>query len=625
MCGIFGKYGKVLEPAAAIKTYELLKNRGPDDFGTENWSLPSGHLVLGHTRLSIIDLSKAGHQPMFSQSTRLAIVFNGEIYNYQELRVELVKLGFDFISNSDTEVLLAAWEAWGKKCLQHLVGMFSFAIYDQNDAKIYCVRDPFGIKPFFYSCKNGFSFASEIPALLELLDEKPKPNLQRAYDYLVYGRYDDEASSFYEGVHHLLPGHLLTVDLANNAAIKIERWYSLSIDKNESVAYEDAVSSVRELFLNNVRLHLRSDVPVGAALSGGLDSSAVVCAMRYLEPEMPIHTFTYVASGTPIDEWDWADKINAHVGAIPHKVHVSPEELARDLDDMIRAQGEPFGSTSIYAQYRVFQHAKEQGIKVTLDGQGADEMLAGYNGYPKDYLQSLKEEYRYGQMLNFLWHWAKWPGRSNKKASKLLVSAFIPKWLMATARRLSGQAPTPKWLNINALREAGVVTGFRERTILPEARGRRLAESLRAALSGKGLASLLRHGDRNSMRWSIEGRVPFLTPSLTEYLLSLPEEYLLSNDGETKHIFRAAMRGIVPDEVLDRKDKIGFETPELQWLVSLEEHIDVWVGAASGIPFLIEAQCRKEVADVLSGKKTFSWQVWRLINYCRWWQLQSVS
>lgn len=624
MCGIFGAFNtsSACEKEQWRAVLDALRHRGPDDLGVEDVVTPYGSLVLGHTRLSIIDLSGGGHQPMHSADGRWVIVFNGEIYNYRELRVELSALGERFATDSDTEVLLAAWVRWGSACLQRLTGMFAFGVFDRKEQKLTCARDAFGIKPFFYSANNGFGFASELPALLSILDKRPEPNVQRAYDYLVYGRYDDEAATFYKGIQNLLPGHLITVDLANNAAIKIECWHSLSIDRNESVSYGEAVSEVRELFLNNIRLHLRSDVPVGAALSGGLDSSAVVCAMRYLEPDMPIHTFTYVASGTSIDEEYWADRVNDHIGAIPHKVHVTPDELAKDLDDMIRSQGEPFGSTSIYAQYRVFQCAKEAGIKVTLDGQGADEMLAGYSGYPQAYLQSLKDRSQYWQMLLFLWCWTKWPGRTKKQALKFFVAPFIPSWLKETARKLNGQNSAPEWLNLDALKEAGAATGFPEREISPEGRGRRLVEALRQALLGQGLASLLRHGDRNSMRWSIESRVPFLTADLASYLLSLPEEYLISSDGETKHIFRAAMRGIVPDEILDRKDKIGFETPEQKWLNVLAGQIEGWMAVASKIPFLNAEICKQEVAQIISGKKSFSWQAWRLINYCRWWQLQ---
>ena len=369
MCGIFGSFNR--NPSARFDAQlqaaqRLLRHRGPNDHGLQHIAVAGGQVALGQTRLSIIDLTSGGHQPMSSRDGRYTIVFNGEIYNYKELREELKAQGCRFTSDSDTEVLLAAWTAWEAACLPRLVGMFSFAVLDRQSATLTCVRDAFGIKPFFYAQENGdFLFASEAPALLALRSAKAQLNWQRAYDYLVYGVYDSNEETFFDGVLQLSAGHLLVVDLSARMVATPKRWWAPRIAERRDLSFEEAAERVRENFLQSIRLHLRSDVPLGAALSGGVDSSAVVCAMRHVAPDHAIHTFTYVAAGSELNEEKWADLVNRHVGAVAHKVVVTPQELARDLDDMIRTQGEPFGSTSIYAQYRVYQAAKDKHLGET--------------------------------------------------------------------------------------------------------------------------------------------------------------------------------------------------------------------------------------------------------------------
>lgn len=622
MCGITGGWW-LRRPDALddrlTRALSAMRRRGPDDSGYELYQAMKGVAALGHTRLSILDLSSAGHQPMQSADRRFSIVFNGEIYNYRELRSELQSLGHSFISDSDTEVLLAAWIQWGRTCLSRLAGMFAFVVLDRKENTLNCVRDAFGIKPFFYAAQDGdFYFASEIPALKELLPSKLVLSWQRAYDYLAHGDYDSSADTFFEGITHLLPGHLFTVDLQTGRVTEPERWWAPRIVERTDLSFTDATEMVREQFLQNIRLHLRSDVALGAALSGGIDSSAVVCAMRHVEPDLPIHTFSYIAAGSEMSEEAWVDLINTHVSAVPHKISVGSDELVRDLDSMILAQGEPFGSTSIYAQYRVFQLARESGVTVTLDGQGADEMLAGYNGYPGQRLRSLVEKGRLAEAASFLNEWAKWPGRSRTSGVKNLAGQMVEGRLYELLRSLSGIGSMPRWLNEAPLVEHGVIGRFpRQRSSFDES-GRRVMAELGLSLTRRGLPALLRHGDRNSMRFSVESRVPFLTLDMVNLLLSLPEHYLISEKGETKHVFRAAMRGIVPDDVLDRRDKIGFATPEHAWLLSMADTVRGWLREDLQLPFFNQAEVLREFELIIAGKKPFSWQVWRWINFSRW-------
>ena len=607
--------------ASLPQALHAMRHRGPDDRGQDLFPVGAATLGLAQARLSIIDLSAGGHQPMHSRDQRWSIVFNGEIYNYRELRTELQAAGHRFVSDSDTEVLLAAWAQWGRACLPRLAGMFAFAVYDRQQQSLTCVRDAFGIKPFFYSSgAEGFRFASEVPALLTLLPGKPQLNWQRAYDYLVHGDYDSGPDSFFAGVHHLLPGHWLHVDMTTGKSTEPQRWWVPRIQERPGWHFDDAVEQVREQFLSNIRLHLRSDVPLGAALSGGIDSSAVVCAMRHVEPDLPIHTFSFIAAGSDVNEEHWVDRINAHVGAISHKVTATGAELARDLDDMIRAQGEPFGSTSIYAQYRVFQRAKEQGVTVTLDGQGADEMLAGYSGYPGQRLRGMLETGHLGHAWTFWNAWAQWPGRSRMLGAKWLASEMTQGGLHELLHLINGRNSVPDWVRADLLREAKVHMRVPRQRPSGAQPGRRVMAELALALSRRGLPALLRHGDRNAMRFSVESRVPFLTLDMVDSLLSMPEEFLISPQGETKHVFRSAMRGIVPDDVLNRRDKIGFATPEKNWLLGMAPTVRDWLRADLGLAFFDQAKVSQEFDRVAAGKKPFSWQVWRWIGFSRWYQ-----
>lgn len=639
MCGIFGYYAvnsqiKQEEIDERLKAALInLRHRGPDDNGIEALPINNNEdssvkqLYLGHTRLSIIDLSTAGHQPMYSKDGRFCLIFNGEIYNYKEIKEELLTKNYHFKTDSDTEVLIAAWQHWGANGINRLVGMFAFVVYDRQDSTLTLVRDAFGIKPIFYLHTNEeLCFASEVSAISSLINIKLTPNLNQAYNYLTTGEYDYGDTTFYSGVKQLMPGHLIRFDLKSNKLDMINRWWWPSIKERSDLTFKEAAAELREIFLKNIRMHLRSDVPVGAALSGGLDSSAVVCAMRFVDPNIPINTFTYVDRGSAINEEKWADIVNKHVSAIPHKVLVDPNDLGNDIEDLIKTQGEPFGGTSIYAQYRVFKEARETGVIVTLDGQGADELLAGYNGYPHGYVLSLYENKEYVKIVRFLRKWAEWPSRSYLQAFRLIATITLPPKILAFLLKIFNKNPLfPEWIDKNFVINNKFKTEFYGSYLrTEEGKGRRLVEQLRSALTLSGLSPLLRHGDRDSMRWSVESRVPFLTTELAEFVLSLPESYLLSEDGQTKHIFRESMRGIVPDEILDRRDKIGFETPEFSWLFNQKNLINN-LFKAEQLKILNSKISKKEVNEVLNGDKKFGRHVWRLINYSYWYQVNFNS
>jgi len=334
-----------------------------------------------------------------------------------------------------------------------------------------------------------------------------------------------------------------------------------------------------------------------------------VCAIRRIEPDAPIHTFSFVARGSAVDEEKWADIVNETVGANGHKVVVDPAELAGDLDDMIRIQDEPFGGTSIYAQYRVFRLVREAGVTVTLDGQGADEVLAGYHGYPGPRLNSLYERRDFSGFARLLRNWSLAPGRSRARGFAEFLGQRVPRRMRGVALGMVGRSVSPPWLDSRQLRANGVRVENWGVPRSPEGRGRRLAEALRTALTDGGMQSLLRHGDRNAMRWSVESRVPFLTIPLAEFLLSLPENYLLS-DG---------------DSILDRQDKVGFATPEQAWLTTIAPTVRLWIAEAPRLPFVRQEWLKSRFEAVLAGDRPLDGTLWRFINFYRWYQIRNLT
>jgi len=610
---------------------DALNNRGPDDLGFLAWSgkeearvskyfepIEDNLVTFIHRRLSVLDLSPGGWQPMGTVDGRYYIIFNGEIYNYLELQNKLKDLGYSFNSHSDTEVLLAAYAQWGSDALNSLVGMFAFAILDTLKKELFLARDCFGIKPLYYTYyQNGLVFASEIKAILKIPGIDRRVNPQRLYDYLRSGLTDYGSETLFANIKQLPPAHFLKVSLDRPQQPQIHRYWQLETSQHSQLSFSDAASCLRQLFLKNINLHLRSDVPVGAALSGGIDSSAIVMAMRHLNPNQEIHTFSYIAEDKALSEEKWVDLALQKAGTIGHKVQPLPTELISDLDRLIELQDEPFGSTSIYAQYRVFQTAKQAGIKVMLDGQGADELLGGYRPYIAARFASLLRQGKWIDASQFWQKALKLPEMTQKSLLMQAAKLLLPPSLQVPLRQLVKKDVMPIWLNSKwfADRELGIDTGSTH-----SSSEEILREQLYYACTKISLPMLLRYEDRNSMAHSIESRVPFLTPALVEFIFSLPEQFIIANDGTSKAIFRQAMRGIVPDPILDRKDKIGFATPEQSWLTTLNPWVDriLQSDIAAEIPAFNLESIRSEFQAVLQGSSPFDFRIWRWLNLILW-------
>ena len=628
MCGFVAIINGQGESINLIEIINTIQHRGPDDRGWCEWSngniqrgrdakVLTGEVLLGHVRLSIIDLTDAGWQPMSSADNRYHIVFNGEIYNYLELRSELEMCGHVFHTHTDTEVLLVALVEWGVDALVKLRGMFAFCFFDSSRRELLLARDFFGIKPLYFSeITGGVAFASEQKALLQLPGVGKHINSQALYEYLSMGVTDHGTGGLLTDIKQLLPAHFLRVSIDNPKKLVPICYWKIDINNRIAPEFDVAVKRVRELFLQSVALHLRSDVPIGTALSGGIDSSAIVCAVRHLNPDQEIHTFSFIADDERISEEVWVDVVNKYVNAIPHKVRATREEMVSDLEDLIHAQGEPFGSTSIYAQYRVFKEAAANHIKVMLDGQGADEMLGGYVSYQGSRLASLLKQMDFIGAASFLRASSKWPGRSKAQLAMHAAREVLPDWARGVARRLISKGVPPNWLSKEWIDTENI-------NVRPHlTKGTYDVEILRASLLKtlqiSSVPHLLRYEDRNSMRFSIESRVPFLYTDLVEYLFSLPEEYLIAPDGTSKYVFREAMRGIVPDAILDRRDKIGFETPEHNWLTKMDQWVTGRLAQGDQLGCFQMDELRSEWALVVSGHASFNFRYWRWLNAIEW-------
>lgn len=631
MCGIGGfinfTNSSSFDNKDLITIGSRIQHRGPDDCGyfildhdlTPSLSResPSFHksvkVGMVHRRLSIIDLSDSGWQPMGTSDLKYFIVFNGEIYNYKEIRIEIEnRFRISFTSTSDTEVLLYFLIHYGPEKLDQLTGMFAFAFVDLVQRKLIFGRDPFGIKPLYYSLtEDSLLFASEIKSILSVSKET-RANNSRIFDYLHYGRTDHGDETMFEGIIQVAPGSFVTYDVENNC-INSKRYWTLDLDKKFEGSYDEAVKKVRETFLKNIELHLRSDVTVGTTLSGGIDSSSIVSAIRYLYEDREIHTFSYVAKDSNLNEESWIDRINSDLNCNSFKTAPDPKEFLDDIIQLINYQDEPFGSTSIYAQKKIFELVNRKKIKVILGGQGADDLFAGYRHLVDFRMYSLINGRNYSKFFNLL--------NTNFGND---IPAFTKNLILKlfAIQNKNFKKILRKWINTNSHKSLNNRWFLEQGIEFEDPKSFQsqfeLIKKLRERIEEHGLPWLLRYEDRNSMLYSIESRVPFLTTDLAQLAISLPESYLISDDGVTKCVFREAMKGITPEYILNRKDKIGFETPEKFWLMQNNNWVVETILEMNEIPFVNIEELRKEWEAIKNGKKLYDRSFWRKLNLGLW-------
>ena len=552
------------------KMAAALQHRGPD--GEKIWINPNGLAGLSHRRLSIIDLSNAAGQPMHftpslaingeGVSPRYTVIHNGEIYNYIELKESLQKQGYSFRTGSDTEVILAAYDHYNDECVEYFDGMFAFAIWDEEEQELFAARDRFGEKPFFYS-SNGdkFVFGSEMKALWAAGIER-KTNFQMLFNFITIGYVDNPGrpeETFFENIFKLPPASRLYYTPDTQELI-IDKYWDIDLSiQNKMITDEQVLEQFNHLFSTSVKRRLRSDVSIGTSLSGGLDSSSVVATVSALTTkDSRLSSFTATFPGFDKDESAYAAVVAKQFGLKQHTVEIDADDFVNDWEKFLHHQEEPFGSASAYAQYKVFELARQHNLTVLLDGQGADETLAGYSKYYKWYWQELFQKRNLIRSKEL--KAAKKMGVQETFGFKNVIAALFPDIASVILER--------QYL-VNALRHDELTKEF----VHLQSKEAYYSTPVNFNLNGvlyfntciHGLQELLRYADRNSMAHGREVRLPFLSHELVEFIFSLPPNFKIRN-GWTKWILRQNVAQQLPDDIVWRKNKIGFEPPQKKWM-----------------------------------------------------------
>jgi asparagine synthase (glutamine-hydrolysing) len=654
MCGIAGFITKrqraTVEQVRAMT--DRLRHRGPNAEGVllvdtrtaATWSgegaqpVANFDLALGHRRLSILDLSDAGRQPMRAAQRRHWLIYNGEIYNYVELRAELKQLGHAFHTGTDTEVLLAAYSEWGIACLQRFNGMWAFALWDEERGELVLARDRMGVKPLYYASGDGwFVFGSEIKALLAHPRVPRAPNSSVIYDFLSLRLADHSDETFFAGIHRVPAAHYLVVRPGDEP--QLQRYWdahpSFSLESSPDEERE-GIARFRELFEDAVRVRLRTDVPLGTCLSGGVDSSSIVTTANQLMFDDPHldraivgerqRTFSACFEDQRFDERAFIDSVIAKTGASTHRVFPSGERLWDDLPTLLDHMDEPFHSTSQYSQFCVMRLVSESGVTVTLDGQGADELMAGYPTYHSVMLANLLHARRFGAAAREALATWRMSGRGRTGPELLARTGYglLPPALTTPLRT----AVAPYFTSYSAEgRSLQVIRDdlhdhYGERRLewlaARSASMHDLGKRLYADVFQFSLPALMRYADRNSMAFSIESRMPLLDYRLVEHIFSLPLSMII-RDGWTKWVFRQAMDGRLPPEIQWRKDKMGFVTPEGVWIRSGAKQIkEVLSGKLRAADYLDERKLRSRLDEFVDGTTESA----RYTDVFRWYILE---
>jgi asparagine synthase (glutamine-hydrolysing) len=598
MCGIAGIVDKSFNPVSKSLISGITNKvayRGPD---AEGYYF-NDNLSLGHRRLSIIDLSKLGEQPMNWEDDYI-IVFNGEIYNYIEIKKELISAGYTFKTSSDTEVILAAYDKWGQECIHKFNGMWAFCIYDKIKSILFCSRDRFGIKPFYYfNSRVYFAFGSEIQQLLQFT--KFKANIKTLINYLVLSVENYSEETFFQDIKELPSSHNLIYNIKNNV-FKIERYYTIKIHSNlTKLPLEETANLYLSQLNSSVSYRLRSDVKVGTCLSGGLDSSAIAAIAALQHKNITDDKFcaiTAQSTNPKNDETDYARQVvlNSDLEWICTKPSV--EEYKNYLPEVVRTQQEPFGGPSIMMQYFVFNIAKRHGIKVLLDGQGGDESLLGYERYYPAFLLSLPLSEKIKGFSSMV-------SNSRLSVKELLAYHFYFTHANLRIRRLlhNHSFIKPTYLDLvdrNLIRE--IAHSYKD------IKAMQILEFTKTQLP-----PLLKYEDKNSMRNSIESRLPFLDYNLVEFSLSLNDNFKIM-EGWTKYVLRKAVSKIIPISIAWRKNKIGFEAP-----------VNHWLNFQSDFEVIKNSNILNQIAEINKIKRPSSKIHWKLLNIALWEKEFNVS
>lgn len=660
MCGIFAVFNLDHKPVSVNGLFEAsysIRHRGPDDEGfllidtaTGNVEPRKGPDSVAHfgdipdirkqidtnydlgfvfRRLSILDLSSHGHQPMSDNDRDYWIIFNGEIYNYIEIRGELESLGYKFRSGTDTEVIINSYKQWGEECFKKFNGMWGMILYDKKKKKLLCSRDRFGVKPLYYYFdeKNPtiLILASEFKSIIKYLQTTGFRNFSinqnAVYDYFIYSFVDHSSETFLGNLHNLDASTILTVE---GGRLDFRKYFEVNVN-TETVTYsksdfERYSKEFNELFTDSIRLRLRTDVSVGSCLSGGLDSSSIVCVINKLIQTDPNinrdvigtlqKTFSAVYHDKAADESEFIKEIVNFTKCDAHYIYPNSEDLVKDVERFIYHLDEPFVSTSMYAQWNVMKLAHYNGVTVLLDGQGSDEIFAGYEVYYAFLYTQLLKSMRLFSFSGELM-------RNFSKGMKIISRGA--KFYFKNKKQAKAQGTELEYIKNDFIEKNA------SRNVLNFRTSSNLQTRLFEDLTKYSLPNLLRYEDRNSMAFSIEARTPFLDYRLVEFAMNLPVNYKI-HKGYSKWVLRDAMKNEVPAKVIWRKDKKGFPTPEAQWLKTLKsEIISTLSSEAQHLDsFLDTKRIINEYDNILSNPDIKTNFLWKVYNYAKWKQIFEI-
>ena len=621
MCGLTGHFGISINgrlDRGMKSSLEDLYHRGPDGKDTFYNEHEKVSIALGHTRLSIIDLTFSENQPIMSKDKRFVMVFNGEIYNYNDLKEELKANGTFFDSLSDSEVLVEAWAKWHQDCLKKIQGMYAFVIIDLLKNEIFLVRDHCGIKPLYYAIQEGtIFFSSEPKALSRLLNRKVNLDDVQIINYLTLGIDSFGDETYFQGIKQVLPGHYVKANIVSgNLICNTNQFWTIQIQDEFEMSKEEISEHLYELLRGVTRAHMQSDVPLGMTLSGGVDSSILALLAKSLSANGELNTFSFISNDMSVSEKHWVDLINQKSNSNSHFARINQSELIDNLIDFIDCQGEPVRTPSGLAQYMVYKTASQKGFKVLLDGQGADEVFGGYLGYPGSVLKEDLAKRNFVTATRFSLNWLRrFPDHRNTLIREIALDS-LPHFAL---KKLAHKG-FPERINLINLEDRNSIAFDRlfDLQKSQNAKNKRyLSSRLAHAVNSPELHSLLRIVDRNSMRWSVESRVPYLDKSIIEFANRIPHHLQVSIEAETKFLLKETFRDLLPQEIRYRK-KFGYSIGKNEWLPTVKQELIRRKDSLTNFNFLDLENVQQLFRNIESDKPLDSVIIWRLFNLVIW-------
>ena len=615
MCGILFYAGKE-QIEKNHPSLEIIAHRGPDNVSVKNFLHNNNNITLGHRRLSIIDLSDSAHQPMNYESTNLWLTFNGEIYNYKILKIELESFGYKFKTDSDTEVLLAAYHKWGVDCLNRFNGMFSFVIWNESTKVLFAAKDRYGIKPmYFWNSTKGFGISSEIKQLSVLDGFKNELNPIPTYQFLEFGDFSYDENTMWKNVYEIEPGTCFTIDFNSwkpGMEFSKKKWYSPDFDSKPdyTISNDEANEKFLELFKSSIHKRLQADVDVAALVSGGLDSSSIVSFIsKNGLTNSPIQTFSMIYNEKAFSEEKYIGIINKELGLNSTLITYNYEGYTKDLDKVIWYNDLPTVGRSILSHYYLYQNINSDKYKVVLEGQGADEYMAGYGGFHLAYLCEQLHGLRFKKFFKEYQGFKKTRNGSLNSDVRSILEYGFPK-------------------TYKKMRKSDGLTGiFEFGNVDTESLNRREHNQVKKVFRSRFsiLRSILHSVDRVSMSNSVETRVPFLDHELVDFVLKLPFNFKIKG-GVRKSILRESLKSYIPERIYNRKDKMGFSSPESVWLSNqLKDFLVDEIEAASNLPFVNSTVLKSKVDQFLNKEADLDKSIVRLINLNHWIKVYNID